>query len=77
MCPQALGTGEEAMVSVICSYDDLSHKLWNLKGLPLTAMQGIHPALRYTDMSVPGHGPCMGVCKELRGCSWVRGDREN
>ncbi|NXV02226.1 NOL6 protein, partial [Cettia cetti] len=49
------GTGEEAMVSVVCSYDDLSRKLWNLKELPLTvtAVQGIHPALRYTDVFPP------------------------
>uniref|UniRef100_A0A8C8AGU2 Nucleolar protein 6 n=1 Tax=Otus sunia TaxID=257818 RepID=A0A8C8AGU2_9STRI len=49
------GTGEEAMVSVVCSYDDLSRKLWNLKGLPLTvtAVQGVHPALRYTDVFPP------------------------
>nr|XP_047904507.1 nucleolar protein 6 isoform X2 [Anser cygnoides] len=49
------GTGEEAMVSIICSYDDLSRKLWNLEGLPLTvtAVQGVHPALRYTDVFPP------------------------
>ncbi|NWW10874.1 NOL6 protein, partial [Oreocharis arfaki] len=49
------GTGEEAMVSVVCSYDDLSRKLWNLKELPLTvtAVQGVHPALRYTDVFPP------------------------
>ncbi|KAM6289835.1 nucleolar protein 6 [Aegotheles albertisi] len=49
------GTGEEAMVSVVCSYDDLSRKLWKLKGLPLTvtAVQGVHPALRYTDVFPP------------------------
>ncbi|XP_075383089.1 nucleolar protein 6 isoform X2 [Mycteria americana] len=52
---EASGTGEEAMVSVVCSYDDLSRKLWNLKGLPLTvtAVQGVHPALRYTDVFPP------------------------
>ncbi|NXW80132.1 NOL6 protein, partial [Hirundo rustica] len=52
---EAWGTGEEAMVSVVCSYDDLSRKLWNLKELPLTvtAVQGIHPALRYTDVFPP------------------------
>ncbi|NWZ30687.1 NOL6 protein, partial [Asarcornis scutulata] len=49
------GTGEEAMVSIVCSYDDLSRKLWNLEGLPLTvtAVQGVHPALRYTDVFPP------------------------
>ncbi|GAB0202884.1 nucleolar protein 6 [Grus japonensis] len=51
----AFGTGEEAMVNIVCSYDDLSRKLWNLKGLPLTvtAVQGVHPALRYTDVFPP------------------------
>uniref|UniRef100_A0A8C3SLM7 Nucleolar protein 6 n=1 Tax=Chelydra serpentina TaxID=8475 RepID=A0A8C3SLM7_CHESE len=49
------GTGEEAMVSIVRSYDDLSRKLWNLEGLPLTvtAVQGTHPALRYTDVFPP------------------------
>ncbi|KAM3939859.1 nucleolar protein 6 [Leptodactylus fuscus] len=49
------GTGEERMVSVIQSYDDLSRKLWNLKDLPLTvtAVQGTHPALRYTNVFPP------------------------
>ncbi|XP_017602061.1 PREDICTED: nucleolar protein 6 [Corvus brachyrhynchos] len=52
---EALGTGEEAMVSVVCSYNDLSRKLWNLKELPLTvtAVQGVHPAFRYTDVFPP------------------------
>ncbi|NXO89357.1 NOL6 protein, partial [Certhia brachydactyla] len=52
---EAWGTGEEAMVSVVCSYDDLSRKLWSLKELPLTvtAVQGVHPALRYTDVFPP------------------------
>lgn len=78
MCLQDSGTGEEAMVSIVCSYDDLSRKLWNLEGLPLTvtAVQGVHPALRYTDVSVPGHGPCGVVCKGFGGASgpvWVLG----
>uniref|UniRef100_A0A7M4FBZ1 Nucleolar protein 6 n=1 Tax=Crocodylus porosus TaxID=8502 RepID=A0A7M4FBZ1_CROPO len=49
------GTGEEAMAGVIRSYDDLSRKLWKLEGLPLTvtAVQGTHPALRYTDVFPP------------------------
>ncbi|XP_067320780.1 nucleolar protein 6 isoform X2 [Anolis sagrei] len=49
------GTGEEAMVNLIRSYDDLSRKLWNLEGLPLTvtSVQGAHPALRYTDVFPP------------------------
>uniref|UniRef100_A0A8D0GV09 Nucleolar protein 6 n=1 Tax=Sphenodon punctatus TaxID=8508 RepID=A0A8D0GV09_SPHPU len=47
------GTGEEAMLRIVRSYDDLSRKLWNLEGLPLTvtAVQGTHPALRYTDVT--------------------------
>ncbi|XP_067386974.1 nucleolar protein 6 isoform X2 [Emydura macquarii macquarii] len=53
--PEPAGTGEEAMVSIVRSYDDLSRKLWNLEGLPLTvtAVQGTHPALRYTDVFAP------------------------
>ncbi|XP_073445908.1 nucleolar protein 6 isoform X1 [Dendrobates tinctorius] len=49
------GTGEEQMVSIIQSYDDLSRKLWSLNDLPLavTAVQGTHPALRYTDVFPP------------------------
>lgn len=47
-------------MGVVRSYDDLSRKLWNLEGLPLavTAVQGTHPALRYTDVSqaLPGGG---------------------
>ncbi|XP_077202809.1 nucleolar protein 6-like [Paroedura picta] len=52
---QPAGTGEEAMVDTVRSYDDLSRKLWNLEGLPLTvtAVQGAHPALRYTDVFPP------------------------
>ncbi|XP_062482635.1 nucleolar protein 6 [Pezoporus occidentalis] len=52
---EASGTGEEAMVSVVRSYDDLSRKLWHLKELPLmvTSVQGVHPALRYTDVFPP------------------------
>ncbi|NXI88521.1 NOL6 protein, partial [Rhipidura dahli] len=52
---EASGTGEEAMVSVVCSYDDLSRKLWSLKELPLTvtAVQGVHSAFRYTDVFPP------------------------
>ncbi|XP_061224989.1 nucleolar protein 6 [Neopsephotus bourkii] len=52
---EAPGTGEEAMVSVVRSYDDLSRKLWHLKELPLmvTSVQGVHPALRYTDVFPP------------------------
>lgn len=78
VCLQVSGTGEEAMVSVVCSYDDLSRKLWNLKGLPLTvtAVQGVHPALRYTDVSVCGHSPCMGGLCGAGGGLGLRGNRE-
>lgn len=33
-------------------YDDLSHLLWGLEGLPLTvsSVQGAHPVLRYTEV---------------------------
>uniref|UniRef100_A0A670Z235 Nucleolar protein 6 n=1 Tax=Pseudonaja textilis TaxID=8673 RepID=A0A670Z235_PSETE len=49
------GTGEEEMVGLIRSYDDLSRKLWHLEGMPLTvtAVQGAHPALRYTETFPP------------------------
>uniref|UniRef100_A0A8B9FLJ1 Nucleolar protein 6 n=1 Tax=Amazona collaria TaxID=241587 RepID=A0A8B9FLJ1_9PSIT len=52
---EASGTGEEAMVSVVRAYDDLSRKLWHLKELPLmvSSVQGVHPALRYTDVFPP------------------------
>lgn len=45
-------TGEEEGLLVVQSYDDLSRKLWRLEGLPLsiTAVQGAHPALRYTQV---------------------------
>lgn len=77
VCLQVSGTGEEAMVSVVCSYDDLSRKLWNLKGLPLTvtAVQGVHPALRYTDVSVRGHSPCMGGLCGAGGRPWTEGEQ--
>ncbi|XP_063814035.1 nucleolar protein 6 isoform X2 [Pseudophryne corroboree] len=49
------GTGEEQMVRVVQSYDDLSRKLWALENLPLsvTSVQGTHPSLRYTDVFPP------------------------
>ncbi|XP_031592054.2 nucleolar protein 6 [Oreochromis aureus] len=49
------GTGEEESLVVVQSYDDLSRKLWRLEGLPLTitAVQGAHPALRYTQVFPP------------------------
>ncbi|XP_047448023.1 nucleolar protein 6 [Mugil cephalus] len=48
-------TGEEESLMVVQSYDDLSRKLWRLEGLPLsiTAVQGAHPALRYTQVFPP------------------------
>lgn len=69
------------MVGVIRSYDDLSRKLWKLEGLLLTvtAVQGTHPALRYTDVSLKGTrkalGPWQGCCVPSfvaggLGCSW-------
>lgn len=52
MCFQVPSTGEEESLLVVQSYDDLSRKLWQLEGLPLsiTAVQGAHPALRYTQV---------------------------
>ncbi|KAM4576086.1 nucleolar protein 6 [Odontesthes bonariensis] len=48
-------TGEEESLVVVQSYDDLSRKLWRLEDLPLaiTAVQGAHPALRYTQVFPP------------------------
>uniref|UniRef100_A0A3B4DB22 Nucleolar protein 6 n=1 Tax=Pygocentrus nattereri TaxID=42514 RepID=A0A3B4DB22_PYGNA len=48
-------TGEEESLKVIQSFDDLSRKLWQLDGLPLsiTSVQGAHPALRYTQVFPP------------------------
>lgn len=48
-------TGEEESLKVIQSYDDLSRKLWQLEGLPLsiTSVQGAHQALRYTQVFPP------------------------
>ncbi|KAJ8285473.1 hypothetical protein GJAV_G00027190 [Gymnothorax javanicus] len=52
---ESCSTGEEASLKVVQSYDDLSRKLWQLEGLPLsiTAVQGTHPALRYTQVFPP------------------------
>lgn len=49
---QEPSTGEEESLLVVQSYDDLSRKLWRLEDLPLsiTAVQGAHPALRYTQV---------------------------
>ncbi|XP_073697296.1 nucleolar protein 6 [Garra rufa] len=48
-------TGEEESLVVVQSYDDLSKKLWQLDGLPLsiTSVQGAHQALRYTQVFPP------------------------
>ncbi|XP_058491620.1 nucleolar protein 6 [Solea solea] len=48
-------TGEEESLLVVQAYDDLSRKLWQLEGLPLsiTSVQGAHPALRYTQVFPP------------------------
>ncbi|XP_062874179.1 nucleolar protein 6 isoform X2 [Trichomycterus rosablanca] len=48
-------TGEEENLKVVQCYDDLSRKLWQLEGLPLsiTSVQGAHPALRYTQVFPP------------------------
>uniref|UniRef100_A0A671QPS5 Nucleolar protein 6 n=1 Tax=Sinocyclocheilus anshuiensis TaxID=1608454 RepID=A0A671QPS5_9TELE len=48
-------TGEEESLKVVQSYDDLSKKLWQLKGLPLsiTSVQDAHQALRYTQVFPP------------------------
>ncbi|XP_075416145.1 nucleolar protein 6 [Tenrec ecaudatus] len=48
-------TGEEALASVVRCYDELSRLLWGLEGLPLTvsAVQGVHPVLRYTEVFPP------------------------
>ncbi|XP_007948870.2 nucleolar protein 6 [Orycteropus afer afer] len=48
-------TGEEALAAAVRCYDDLSHLLWGLEGLPLTvsAVQGVHPVLRYTEVFPP------------------------
>lgn len=42
----------------VCCYDDLSRLLWGLEGLPLTvsAVQGAHPVLRYTEVRCNGAG---------------------
>ncbi|XP_023571830.1 nucleolar protein 6 isoform X2 [Octodon degus] len=48
-------TGEEALTMAVRCYDDLSRLLWGLEGLPLTvsAVQGAHPVLRYTEVFPP------------------------
>lgn len=48
-------TGEEALAAAVRCYDDLSRMLWGLEGLPLTvsAVQGAHPVLRYTEVFPP------------------------
>lgn len=58
---QVPSTGEEESLQVVQAYDDLSRKLWRLEGLPLsiTAVQGAHPALRYTQVKLPVITCCM------------------
>nr|KAF6434043.1 nucleolar protein 6 [Molossus molossus] len=48
-------TGEEALAAAVRCYDELSRLLWGLEGLPLTvsAVQGAHPVLRYTEVFPP------------------------
>ncbi|KAG7318490.1 hypothetical protein KOW79_018245 [Hemibagrus wyckioides] len=48
-------TGEEESLKVVQCFDDLSRKLWQLEGLPLsiTSVQGAHPALRYSQVFPP------------------------
>ncbi|XP_053336445.1 nucleolar protein 6 [Clarias gariepinus] len=48
-------TGEEESLKVVQCFDDLSRKMWQLEGLPLsiTSVQGAHPALRYTQVFPP------------------------
>uniref|UniRef100_A0A096MKG2 Nucleolar protein 6 n=1 Tax=Rattus norvegicus TaxID=10116 RepID=A0A096MKG2_RAT len=48
-------TGEEALALAVRCYDDLSRLLWGLEDLPLTvsAVQGAHPVLRYTEVFPP------------------------
>lgn len=52
---QISSTGEEALALAVRCYDDLSRLLWGLEGLPLTvsAVQGAHPVLRYTEVFPP------------------------
>ncbi|XP_048851490.1 nucleolar protein 6 isoform X2 [Brienomyrus brachyistius] len=48
-------TGDEESLRIVQSYDDLSRKLWQLEGLPLsiTSVQAAHPALRYSQVFPP------------------------
>ncbi|KAM8802879.1 nucleolar protein 6 [Rhynchonycteris naso] len=52
---ETASTGEEALATVVRCYDELSRLLWGLEGLPLTvsAVQGAHPVLRYTEVFPP------------------------
>ncbi|XP_060055255.1 nucleolar protein 6 isoform X2 [Erinaceus europaeus] len=62
-------TGEEALAAVVRCYDDLSRLLWGLEGLPLTvsAVQGAHPVLRYTEVFPPtAVQPALSFYKYLR-----------
>nr|XP_021547319.1 nucleolar protein 6 [Neomonachus schauinslandi] len=55
LLPSTSNTGEEALAAAVRCYDDLSRLLWGLEGLPLTvsAVQGAHPVLRYTEVFPP------------------------
>ncbi|XP_057214658.1 nucleolar protein 6 isoform X2 [Triplophysa rosa] len=48
-------TGEEESLKVIQAYEDLSRKLWQLEGLPLsiTSVQGAHQVIRCTQVFPP------------------------
>ncbi|XP_036891791.1 nucleolar protein 6 [Sturnira hondurensis] len=52
---ETFSTGEEALAAAVRCYDELSRLLWGLEGLPLTvsAVQGAHPVLRYTEVFPP------------------------
>ncbi|XP_027472655.1 nucleolar protein 6 isoform X2 [Zalophus californianus] len=66
---QTSSTGEEALAAAVRCYDDLSRLLWGLEGLPLTvsAVQGAHPVLRYTEVFPPTPvRPAYSFYKQLR-----------
>ncbi|XP_045696803.1 nucleolar protein 6 [Phyllostomus hastatus] len=52
---ETFSTGEESLAAAVRCYDELSRLLWGLEGLPLTvsAVQGAHPVLRYTEVFPP------------------------
>ncbi|XP_013378402.1 PREDICTED: nucleolar protein 6 [Chinchilla lanigera] len=72
---ETAGTGEEALAAAVRCYDDLSRVLWGLEGLPLTvsAVQGAHPALRYTEVFPPAPArPAPAFHALSRGRAWLR-----